>query len=96
MTSITWSLVACGVVLRYGFVSWQQVSVMTRWSCRVTAPGAPVAGSVCHAACRAASSAARVVWDVGEQDQALLTMLFIRGVTRCQGKISIKAMSAHG
>ena len=26
---------------------------MTRWSAKITAPGSPVAGSVCHAACRA-------------------------------------------
>ena len=50
---------------------------MTRWSAKITAPGSPVAGSVCHAACRAgAAPAARVVWDVSEQGQALLAVLF--------------------
>ena len=57
-------------------MSWQRGSAIERWSARITALGSPVAGSVCHAAAGPASLAARVVWDVSEQGQALLAVLF--------------------
>ena len=49
---------------------------MTRWSARITAPGSPVAGSVCHAACRAGQlRRPRRLGCLGT-GQALLTALF--------------------